>query len=80
MVDDGEYINVLSARRLIIKAALPADSCVWLSSPEAAFTAKKYLFANWDVNELKDRAEKISGGTLLEMWPDELDYRHESRQ
>lgn len=53
-------------------AALPGDFCVWLSSPEAAFTAGKYLFVNWDVNELKARAEEISGSTLLEMWPNGL--------
>lgn len=59
---------------LIVIAALPADFCVWLSSPEAAFTAGKYLFANWNVDELKARAEEISGGRLLEMWPAGLNY------
>lgn len=65
---------------LIAIAALPGDFCVWLSSPEANFTAGKYLFANWDVDELKARAEEIVGGTLLEMWPNGLDYYHTIRR
>lgn len=52
------------------EAASPVNFCVWLSSPEAAFTADMYLFANWDIDELKARAEEISSSTLLEMWPE----------
>jgi hypothetical protein len=48
---------------------------VWLASPEAAFMKGKYLFANWDVEEMKTRADEISGGTSLEMWAEGLEHR-----
>jgi len=53
--------------------SLPGNFAVWLASPEAAFTKGKYLWANWDVEELKARAENIKGSGLLTMslngWP-----------
>ncbi|KAE9364971.1 hypothetical protein N431DRAFT_563028 [Stipitochalara longipes BDJ] len=53
--------------------SLPAGTMVWLASPEAGFLKGKYLWANWDVNELKVRAEEITGSDLLTMklagWP-----------
>jgi hypothetical protein len=46
---------------------------VWLASPEAAFLKGKYIWANWDVSEMKDRAEEIAASDLLTMklggWP-----------
>ncbi|TVY34385.1 Short chain dehydrogenase [Lachnellula subtilissima] len=47
--------------------SLSADFMVWLASPEAAFTKGKYVWANWDVDELKARANEISGSNLLKM-------------
>jgi NAD(P)-dependent dehydrogenase (short-subunit alcohol dehydrogenase family) len=54
-------------------ANLPASFFVWLASPEARFLKGKYLWANWDVDELKDRAKEIEDTTFLsiglEGWP-----------
>jgi hypothetical protein len=33
---------------------LPASFMVWASSPEADLIKGKFLWANWDVNELKE--------------------------
>lgn len=48
--------------------ALPADTFVWAASPEATFLNGKYIFANFDVEELKARQEEIKEKKLLEMW------------
>ncbi|KAF2025742.1 oxidoreductase [Setomelanomma holmii] len=54
-------------------ASLPASFIVWLASPEARFLKGKYLWANWDVDELKARKEEIENSTLLSIglqgWP-----------
>lgn len=46
---------------------------VWLVSPEAAFLKGKYVWANWDVEEMKARSEAIASSNLLKMtlegWP-----------
>lgn len=53
--------------------SLPASFSVWLASPEARFLKGKFLWANWDVDELKARAEEIEAGTQLDIglvgWP-----------
>lgn len=46
---------------------LPAGFMVWLASPEARFLKGKYLWANWDVDELKARREEIEGTNFLEL-------------
>ncbi|KAH7383062.1 hypothetical protein BKA64DRAFT_683799 [Cadophora sp. MPI-SDFR-AT-0126] len=47
----------------------PPELCghfaVWLASPEAAFLKSKFVWANWDVEELKARSEEIKNSTLL---------------
>lgn len=35
---------------------LPGHFLVWLASPEASFLNGKFVWANWDVEELKERA------------------------
>lgn len=61
------------------KASLPADFMVWAASEEAQFLRGKYVFANWDVNEMKEQAERIRNTGALTMtlqgWPfaDQLD-------
>ncbi|KAH0437788.1 nadp(+)-dependent dehydrogenase [Colletotrichum camelliae] len=47
--------------------SLPADFLVWVASQEAAFLNGKFVFANWDVKELKASAEKIEGGADLSL-------------
>lgn len=57
-------------------ASLPADFIVWLASPEASFAKGKYLFVDWDVEELVERSQEISeNGGLLEMWIEGLEHK-----
>ncbi|KAL4935198.1 hypothetical protein BDV06DRAFT_234562 [Aspergillus oleicola] len=43
---------------------LPANFMVWLTSPEASLNGR-YVYANWNVAELKARAEEIKSGAIL---------------
>jgi len=38
---------------------------VWLSRPEAQFLNGKFVWVNWDVEELKEKAEEIAAGQDL---------------
>ncbi|KAH8653757.1 hypothetical protein BX600DRAFT_515999 [Xylariales sp. PMI_506] len=53
--------------------SLPANFNVWLASPEARFLNGKFLWCNWDVDELKAQAAEIEPGTKLNIglvgWP-----------
>ena len=53
--------------------SLPASFNVWLASPEARFLKGKFLWANWDVDELKARAKELETSTQLSIglvgWP-----------
>jgi hypothetical protein len=53
--------------------SLPAGFSLWLTSPEARFLDGKFLWANWDVDELVARKEEIERGGLLDLqlvgWP-----------
>ncbi|KAM5355064.1 hypothetical protein ACJ41O_001710 [Fusarium nematophilum] len=44
---------------------LPGHFCVWLHSPEAEFLRGKFVWVNWDVDELKARREEIMSTDLL---------------
>jgi hypothetical protein len=44
---------------------LPANFAVWLASTEASFLNGRYVWANWDVDELKARADEIQADGLL---------------
>jgi hypothetical protein len=46
-------------------AALPSQFAVWLASSEAKFLKSKYVWVNWDVDELMARAEEIKASRLL---------------
>jgi NAD(P)-dependent dehydrogenase (short-subunit alcohol dehydrogenase family) len=54
-------------------ASLPASFFVWLSSDEAEFLKGRYLWANWDVEELENRKDEILDGEFLKVglqgWP-----------
>lgn len=50
-------------------SSLPGGFCVWLASPEAEFLKGRFVWANWDVEELKSRAEEIQKNDLLKMKP-----------
>jgi hypothetical protein len=46
---------------------------VWLASPEAEFLRGRYVWANWDIEELKAKKDVILNENLLMMglrgWP-----------
>lgn len=44
---------------------LPAQFFVWATSPEGAFLRGKWVWANWDVEELKARAQEIQTTPIL---------------
>ena len=44
---------------------LSGDFAVWLASQEAAFLNGRYVWANWDVDELKAKAGEIQAGQQL---------------
>ncbi|KAI1418133.1 NAD(P)-binding protein [Hypoxylon sp. FL1857] len=46
-------------------AELPGQFYVWLASSEAAFLKGKFVWANWDAQELLERAEEIKSTRLL---------------
>ncbi|CAG5158682.1 uncharacterized protein ALTATR162_LOCUS5203 [Alternaria atra] len=52
---------------------LPASFNLWLSTPEARFLNGKFLWCNWDIDELKSCAKEIESGRLLNIdlvgWP-----------
>ncbi|KAL3442078.1 hypothetical protein BJX65DRAFT_321699 [Aspergillus insuetus] len=53
--------------------SLPAGFSLWLTSPEARFLDGKFLWANWDVDELVARKDEIEKKGLLDLqlvgWP-----------
>jgi hypothetical protein len=46
-------------------ANLAGQFLVWLASPEAEFLKSKFVWVNWDVDELKARANEIKDSLLL---------------
>lgn len=52
---------------------MPAHFNVWLASAEAKFLKGRFLYANWDVDELKARAKAIAEGLDFQIqvvgWP-----------
>lgn len=53
--------------------SLPGSFNLWLASREAKFLRGKFLWANWDVDELKARANEIESSAELGIglvgWP-----------
>ncbi|GKT66965.1 NADP(+)-dependent dehydrogenase [Colletotrichum tofieldiae] len=47
--------------------SLPADFLVWVTSAEASFLNGKFVFANWDIEELKARRAEIENGMELSL-------------
>lgn len=54
----GPYAN-------LTVASLPAHLAVWLASKEAHFLNGKYVWAHWDVEEMKARADEIKNSPML---------------
>lgn len=44
---------------------LPGDFAVWLASPEARFLAGKFVWAQWDVDELLSMKERMAANPAL---------------
>ncbi|TVY31512.1 Short chain dehydrogenase [Lachnellula subtilissima] len=44
---------------------LAGNFAIWTASPEAAFVNGKFLWCNWDVDELKESKEEIQGSSIL---------------
>jgi len=57
----------------LYSVSLPASFHVWLASPEARFLKGKFLYSNWDVDELKARSNEFEGTKELSVdvvgWP-----------
>lgn len=49
----------------VFPAELPGQFFVWLASSEARFLKGKFVWANWDVEELLERADEIKSTKLL---------------
>jgi NAD(P)-dependent dehydrogenase (short-subunit alcohol dehydrogenase family) len=77
--DNGKYCSGLAAvaeehhEADVDLVSLPASFSVWLASPESRFLKGKFLWCNWDVDELKAQAKEIEAGTKLNIglvgWP-----------
>jgi hypothetical protein len=50
---------------MTLTASLSADFIVWAASEEAAFLRGRFVFANFDVDELKARKNEIEQGSDL---------------
>ncbi len=53
------YCPPLCTLLTVWNSQAPAYFSVWAASPEAQFLNGKYVWCNWDVNELKDMAPEI---------------------
>ena len=52
---------------------LVSEYTVWAASPEGEFLKDRYVWVNWDIQELKSMKEEIAKDDLLKMtlkgWP-----------
>jgi hypothetical protein len=46
---------------------LPGQFMVWLSSPEGKFLKGRFVWVNWDVDELKEKEEEIKNSMVLKI-------------
>ncbi|KAK3686299.1 hypothetical protein LTR37_019982, partial [Vermiconidia calcicola] len=57
--------------------SLPASFHVWLASPEARFLKSRFLWANWDVDELKAKSKELEESEQFKVgvvgWPFQQD-------
>lgn len=42
-------------------AELPGDFCVWATTPAARFLHGRFVWANWDIEELETMRTKLEG-------------------
>ncbi|RFU80063.1 short-chain dehydrogenase [Trichoderma arundinaceum] len=60
-------LNIISGFPGQDDVALPGCFHVWLASPEAEFLKGRFVWANWDVDELKAHAKEIEESMLLKV-------------
>lgn len=60
-----------------LPVSMPASFNLWLASPEARFLKGRFLWANWDIEELKKNAKDIEAGQRFSVglvgWPFDQD-------
>lgn len=64
------FLNFLSRKlfmktgffNLFLLVALSGDFVTWAVSPEARFLHGRFVWANWDVDELKNMAPQLAKG------------------
>ncbi len=61
------FLHLSSILRSLIDilVALPAHFNVWIASSEAEFLKGKFVWANWDVDELKALAKEVQESMFL---------------
>lgn len=62
---EGVADKELPKSAVLDKVALPAHFTVWLASPEADFLRGRYIWVNWDVEELIARKQEIEADASL---------------
>jgi hypothetical protein len=50
---------------VFLPAELAGNFTVWIASPEAKFLNGKFVWVNWDVEELKVNAKEIESTSIL---------------
>ncbi|KAJ4983982.1 short chain dehydrogenase reductase family protein [Stagonosporopsis vannaccii] len=60
-------LNEISGNQGQDDVALPGQFNVWLASPEAEFLRGRFVWVNWDVEELKTLAGEIKESALLKI-------------
>ncbi|KAH8799846.1 hypothetical protein F5884DRAFT_848028 [Xylogone sp. PMI_703] len=61
-------LNIVSSFPGQDDVTLPAHFNVWIASPEAEFLKGKFVWANWDVVELKALAKEVNESMLLRIY------------
>ena len=66
-MDQGEFALITAESHPLIKSPvkLPADFTVWVASKEGEFLRGKFVSCNWDVDEMRSRAEEFSADGMF---------------
>ncbi|KAL8740796.1 MAG: hypothetical protein Q9184_008454 [Pyrenodesmia sp. 2 TL-2023] len=59
LMDHGDGTKEAAGRFHVDDVKLPAHFLLWMTSPEARFLRGRFVWANWDVDQLKARAKEI---------------------
>ena len=61
----------------IDSAQLPAHFLVWLAQPQNMFLNGRFVWANWDVDELSEMKEEIEGTEVMRITAGGWPYRYQ---